>query len=487
VTIERKHFEDIAQEFYIGAYMQVRTAYRIRWKIIYGPFETDKLADASPVTSGTPYYEVMDEEWDEKFYSFQPWWSGAEKHEVVLTTETIYGSVFFYTGIDMYPRHWIDSYQDWNDAIKFTPDEITFNRENTFYTRVRPDFHLYDLIASKETIYNFYAIAQRVDIDFIPLQLNTPIIGFANTTDNTNYRHFIIDPLKAYTTTLKPIEGASSLLIKIASEVSFMPTLSDFTSYDFKDDSTSKTETKSITITQDQREDYEFECKNDYMGYYRNGGAIKCVYYVAVECVERCIYELEITMQDQPTDELPAYLLDREYETGTVGFGEVNYYYFPLAVADTQEIAMVLNKTAQDSYMVMNVQGNSTLGYKDWTYPTKSKYDAISKEGNKDISELIVTCDAAITKSCDDTSSCILIIGIYGNSDPKDNEVSDSSYRLIVHGNNQKLVSEEPRNATLTNIGDIDYYWFVNAPGSKFDPDSDEWAHFFGVNVGEVD
>jgi len=147
---------------------------------------------------------------------------------------------------------------------------------------------------------------------------------------------------------------------------------------------------------------------------------------------------------------------------------------------ETEEIAFVLNKTNGDSYMAIKVVADSIESYTTWSYPTDRNYDSRSMEGNQDIPELITTCDQALKQTCSATASnCIVIVGVFGSR----NDGLASEYNLIVHGGDNKLISQVPRNTTLENVGDVDYYWFANAPAKSFDPNTNYWAHYLGINV----
>jgi hypothetical protein len=81
-------------------------------------------------------------------------------------------------------------------------------------------------------------------------------MGYATTDMNSNYRYFIVSGTAAYTVTIVPKIGEPTLLVKIASEIAFKPSLDSVQSYDFKTTSTK-------VVDQDMREDYEFACRND--------------------------------------------------------------------------------------------------------------------------------------------------------------------------------------------------------------------------------
>lgn len=153
---------------------------------------------------------------------------------VILAAKVTFGKLYFYADIDKYPRHYLDSLEDQNNIIAIDPSEYTFDRESTVFTRLRSDFALYDLVSDRETIFDFYAFRQRVDNDFIALQLRDPTLGYSKKDKNANFRYFIVSATASYTFKIETIVGEPTLLIKMGSEVEFKPTKSDIQSYDFE-------------------------------------------------------------------------------------------------------------------------------------------------------------------------------------------------------------------------------------------------------------
>lgn len=209
----------------------------------------------------------------------------------------------------------------------FKPDEFAFSRENTIFTRVRPDFHLYDLVSDRESIYTFYAFRQRTDLDYIPLQLNEPVIGYAEPGQNTFYRYFIVSATGSYTISLDAKVGSPELLVRVGGDDPMKPTskTEGGSGYDYN--------SNPVTIDQKMRSTAEFTCLQEESTYFNNGRT-DCVFYIGVEChTAKCVYELKMDLTEESKNaEIPApgYLLDQEYQRGSVNKGQVNYYYFPL-------------------------------------------------------------------------------------------------------------------------------------------------------------
>jgi hypothetical protein len=94
---------------------------------------------------------------DEAFFSFHPDWPENELSMVVLAAKVKFGSLYFYSAVDQYPRHYLDSIQEVNNVIAIDPRETPFNAMSTIFTRFRPDIALYDLVSKRETLFDFYA------------------------------------------------------------------------------------------------------------------------------------------------------------------------------------------------------------------------------------------------------------------------------------------------------------------------------------------
>jgi hypothetical protein len=191
--------------------------------INYGPLYHSTLGRFIPLQDSVAQSGEFTKEAEEAMYSFAPWWAGSEESMIVLAADLTFGSLFFYSSIDKYPRHYLDSFEDEDNFIVFKPDEFAFSRENTIFTRVRPDFHLYDLVSDRESIYDFYAFRQRTDLDYIPLQLNEPIMGYAEPGQNTYYRYFIVSATGNYSISLDAKSGSPELLVRVGGDDPLKP------------------------------------------------------------------------------------------------------------------------------------------------------------------------------------------------------------------------------------------------------------------------
>ena len=91
--------------------------------------------------------------------------------------------------------------------------------------------------------------------------------------------------------------------------------------------------------------------------------------------------------------------------------------------------AFVLNKINDDSMLVARVIPNGYLNYYNWSYPTNSSNDIISRSNKSNPIEILEISNATINTKClTNTTSCVLIIGVISNAL---SNTSSSSYELF--------------------------------------------------------
>lgn len=76
--------------------------------------------------------------------------------------------------------------------------------------------------------------------------------------------------------------------------------------------------------------------------------------------------------------------------------------------------AILLSKVNNDSYIVGKVINNAYLPYNNWTYPNRTIFDfrVMNNRSSYEILELT----SNITNRCLVNASCVLIVGVVGNS-----------------------------------------------------------------------
>lgn len=80
--------------------------------IKYGPLYHSTLGKFEPLQDSVGKPGEFKKEAEEANYSFAPWWAGSEESMIVLAADMTFGSLFFYSSIDKYPRHYLDSFED---------------------------------------------------------------------------------------------------------------------------------------------------------------------------------------------------------------------------------------------------------------------------------------------------------------------------------------------------------------------------------------
>jgi len=167
----------------------------------FKPSYDERLAEATPIAEGS--YDLENEEladeYAEKLYSFSPWWSGQEARTVVLLADVIQNRVFFYSQWNSYPRHFLSTEHDETDVIAIEADDPDYHSDGAYYVRLRPDFALYDLISTREYLYNMFAFSQPPAGPQEPgipttawetLELGAERLGFSNSSSYQDYRFF---------------------------------------------------------------------------------------------------------------------------------------------------------------------------------------------------------------------------------------------------------------------------------------------------------
>lgn len=107
--------------------------------------------EASPVTI------IYEEEYQESFFSYAPWWTASENRTIVLLADVLFNNVFFYAKLNDFPQYYTTDYQDIQDTIAIPPSQYQIT--DGVYIRTRPDFALYDLISKREYIFDFFAFS----------------------------------------------------------------------------------------------------------------------------------------------------------------------------------------------------------------------------------------------------------------------------------------------------------------------------------------
>lgn len=95
---------------YIGVYAQTLTAYELSFIPVYQQSYDAILNTAVPIIDSVQVPTVYWQEYEQSFYSFNPWWSDYEQRTVVLAANVIYNNIFFYAALSSYPQYYTSTF-----------------------------------------------------------------------------------------------------------------------------------------------------------------------------------------------------------------------------------------------------------------------------------------------------------------------------------------------------------------------------------------
>ena len=213
-------------------------------------------------------------------------------------------------------------------------------------------------------------------------------------------------------------------------------------------------------------------------------GTQRCWLAIGVTCGDggQCAYNVKIEQVGLDSSKVhaadartvdptpPGPILADGYTDGSVGYGEVKYYYFPVDWQFMGDSMVLLNKTQifatgenGDSKMLMSIQKgvqDPEKTWDKWGYPTTRGYGIQSATGHNSWPEIIEPCEEQMERSCPDAAGCALIVGVAGTTADL-----TASYRLKGFYGTNKLRLNDPvvKETDFPREGDdaFDYYWFV--------------------------
>jgi hypothetical protein len=163
VILNKTTIFGLNRPIYISVYAQTQVSFELKISAVYSPTYNEKLETAEPLTDSVASYKYFENEYQEAFYSFYPWWTGKENRTMIFVGDVIFNQIFFYLQKDEYPFFYLTEYSDKDDVIVVSPNDSKYDLHGQYYIRVRPDFALYDLISKRQYIFNFFAFSQLPD------------------------------------------------------------------------------------------------------------------------------------------------------------------------------------------------------------------------------------------------------------------------------------------------------------------------------------
>ena len=105
------------RKIFFSVYGNAKSQFKFDFEYEYKTLFNEKLLSATQLGDGQVLPQVLVNEEDEGFYSFQPWWSKSENRTVVFLADMIFNKVFFYAQWNDYPKHYLTSLHDKDDII----------------------------------------------------------------------------------------------------------------------------------------------------------------------------------------------------------------------------------------------------------------------------------------------------------------------------------------------------------------------------------
>lgn len=144
---------------YFSVFAETYCQYWVSFEYTFLPEYNQLLEGANQLGDSSAQQFILPNEYDEKLFSFHPWWSDRENRTVIFFADMIANKVFFYTKYNNYPKHFATSIKDINDTVAIYGNDKNHYNNGTYYTRLRPDFALADMIADRQYIFNMYAFS----------------------------------------------------------------------------------------------------------------------------------------------------------------------------------------------------------------------------------------------------------------------------------------------------------------------------------------
>lgn len=304
---------------FFSVFAETYCQYEVTFEYKFLPEYNQLLEGAQLLGDATYSQTIMPNEFDEKLFAFHPWWSDRENRTVVFFADMIANKVFFYTKFDAYPKHFATSIRDVNDTVAIYGNDKNHFNNGTYYTRLRPDFALADMIADRQYIFNMYAFSMAPQstetsgaIGYDTLELGVETIGFTNATKYQDYRYFIMDNQRAsFNISLKRLPGYGNPIFYVSAIDSNSVSAPRETSWSFRSapvDGYQGTYQSTFLTPNDMKLKSPRCGTVDYS--LQQDGEQACFLAISVTCngTEQCAYKLKI--EQEFIDSTKVYLSD---------------------------------------------------------------------------------------------------------------------------------------------------------------------------------
>jgi hypothetical protein len=100
---------DFSSPIYFSVYGNAYSEVEITFEYTFAPSYDAQLEKAERIGDGSYIYTNLLDEYGERLYSFDPWWSGSENRTSVFLADVLINKVFFYSRWNAYPKHFYTS------------------------------------------------------------------------------------------------------------------------------------------------------------------------------------------------------------------------------------------------------------------------------------------------------------------------------------------------------------------------------------------
>jgi hypothetical protein len=195
VILPREGQDVFNAPIYFSVFGRSYVQYEVTFEYNFRPEYNALLDTARQLGEGVPVLESLPSEYDDKLYSYVPWWGGRENRTAVFLADVIANKVFFYSQWNEYPKHFATSRHDEDDTIAIYGSHDDTKQNGTFYIRLRPEFALADLLSTREYVYNMYAFSmapashqeQTAGFAYETLEIGKKVVGWVPAHDHDDH------------------------------------------------------------------------------------------------------------------------------------------------------------------------------------------------------------------------------------------------------------------------------------------------------------
>lgn len=173
--------------------------------------------------------ETLKDQYKDRFYRYDPWWTPNENRTVVFLSDTIMNNVFFIAEWNDYPIQRITTLVDVNDTICISGAHPQYNvRGGSYFVRLKPDFAISALLVNKTYQFEMHgfsmspaAWSNEKERRYEEMELGRWYKGYIpDGRTFQDYRFLMVDMLADYNITIQrfPSQGTPRFFGKLLDE-----------------------------------------------------------------------------------------------------------------------------------------------------------------------------------------------------------------------------------------------------------------------------